>query len=196
MPKQVDHEERRRHLAGAVLHLIGARGLEAATLRAVAAEAGVSMGAVQHYFKTKDEMVLFAMEHNQHLLAARVRKRFAEPPGSAREWFRRVIQEMLPTSEESRAGARLYAALQARAVVDPAMASLAVHAIEGATAFYRARLEDVRQEGGLPADLDVDREARSLYSTVSGLVAPLLFGACTEEEAMEVLDAHLDRMFG
>lgn len=105
-------------------------------------------------------------------------------------------QEMLPLSEESRAGARLYAALQARAVVDPAIAALAVQAFEGMTGFYRAQLEKARQEGGLRADLDVDLAARSLGSVVSGLVPPLLFGVYTEEQAMEVLDEHLDRVFG
>ncbi|GAA2721948.1 TetR/AcrR family transcriptional regulator [Actinocorallia aurantiaca] len=196
MPKQVDHEERRRHIAGAVLRLIGTRGMEAATLRAVAAEAGVSMGAVQHYFKAKEEMVLFAMEHNQALLAVRVQKRFAEPPSSARGRFRLFIRELLPLEEESLAGARLYAALQARAVIDPAIAALAVQAVEGLTGFFRTQLEEVRERGEARADLDADREARSLYSTVSGLVVPLMLGAYTEERAMEVLDAHLERLFG
>ena len=49
---------------------------------------------------------------------------------------------------------------------------------------------------GHRAGLDVGLEARSLYGTVSGLVVPLMLGAYSEERAMEVLDAHLDRLFG
>lgn len=46
MPKQVDHDERRREIATAVLRLVTTGGVEAASLRTVAGEAGVSMGAV------------------------------------------------------------------------------------------------------------------------------------------------------
>ncbi|NLZ97477.1 MAG: TetR family transcriptional regulator, partial [Micrococcus sp.] len=51
MPKIVDHEQRRRELAQAIWSIIALRGLSAVTLRSVAAEAGVSMGTVQHYFR-------------------------------------------------------------------------------------------------------------------------------------------------
>ncbi|MGO8957818.1 MAG: TetR family transcriptional regulator [Streptosporangiaceae bacterium] len=53
MPKQVDHQQRRWHIGEAVLRLIATRGLEAARLRNVAAEAEVSMGTVQHYFTSR-----------------------------------------------------------------------------------------------------------------------------------------------
>ena len=62
MPKQVDHQARRQEIADAVLRLAASQGLDAVTLRHVAAEAGVSMGRVQHYFATKDEMLLFAFQ--------------------------------------------------------------------------------------------------------------------------------------
>ena len=38
------------------------QGWDAISLRNVAAEAGVSMGMVQHYFTTKDQMLRFAVE--------------------------------------------------------------------------------------------------------------------------------------
>jgi len=61
MPKQVDHEARRQRIADAVCRLAARRGLEGVSLRHVAVEAGVSMGQIQHYFTTKDEMLLFAL---------------------------------------------------------------------------------------------------------------------------------------
>ena len=136
------------------------------------------------------------MEHNQELLAARVRLRFATPPASTREGFLWFAEEILPLSEESRTGARLYTAIQARAGSDPAVASLAVLAVEGLTGFFRGQLEQARERGDVRAGLDVDLAARSLYSTVSGLVAPLLFGAYTREQAMGVLGERLEWLFG
>jgi AcrR family transcriptional regulator len=44
--------------------------MEAVSLRQVAAEAGVSMGMVQHYFADKEEMVLFALSSMTEQLRA------------------------------------------------------------------------------------------------------------------------------
>jgi AcrR family transcriptional regulator len=52
--------------------VIGSRGLEAVSLRDVAAQAGVSMGAVQHYFASKDQMLLFALSHMRDRVLARM----------------------------------------------------------------------------------------------------------------------------
>ena len=57
MPRRVDHQLRRKQLADAVMRLAATEGLEEVSLRHVAAEAGVSTGMVQHYFRTKDEMM-------------------------------------------------------------------------------------------------------------------------------------------
>jgi AcrR family transcriptional regulator len=56
----VDREERRSRIAEAILRIAASRGLDEVSLRDVAAEAGVSMGQVQHYFSTKREMLMFA----------------------------------------------------------------------------------------------------------------------------------------
>src|SRR5262249_10546040 len=61
VPKQVDHAERRGRIAEALWTVAERDGIAAATVRHVAAEAGVSVGMVQHYFSTKDEMLLFAL---------------------------------------------------------------------------------------------------------------------------------------
>ena len=67
VPKRADHEERRRQIADALLRTAAMRGLHAAGMREVAAEAGVSLRLVQYYFGTKEELLLAAMQY----LAAR-----------------------------------------------------------------------------------------------------------------------------
>lgn len=58
-----------KEILNAVITLIATRGPEATSVRNVAAEAGVSVGAVQYYFRTKDELLLAAMrEINQQFL--------------------------------------------------------------------------------------------------------------------------------
>src|ERR1700758_964818 len=63
VPKRVDHEERRRQIADALLRTAVTRGLHATGMREVAAEAGVSLRLVQYYFGTKEELLLAAMQH-------------------------------------------------------------------------------------------------------------------------------------
>jgi TetR/AcrR family transcriptional regulator, regulator of biofilm formation and stress response len=50
-------ERRRAELLDAAIHLIGARGIEAVTHRAVAAEAGVPAASTSYYFRSKDELI-------------------------------------------------------------------------------------------------------------------------------------------
>ncbi|MFF4058634.1 TetR/AcrR family transcriptional regulator [Streptomyces sp. NPDC001668] len=60
MPKIVDHEARRADLARALWPVVQRDGVNPASIRAVAAEAGWTYGSVAHYFRTRDEMLLFA----------------------------------------------------------------------------------------------------------------------------------------
>lgn len=52
----------RDHIIEAIVSVIAAGGIEKATVRTVAGEAGVSIGAVQHHFPTKAAMLTAAME--------------------------------------------------------------------------------------------------------------------------------------
>jgi AcrR family transcriptional regulator len=190
MPKKVDHEERRREIAAAVLRLVATRGVEAASLRAVAGEAGVSMGAVQHYFTTRDEMLRFALAHNNTLLAERGARLLAErQPATPRETFRLFCDLLLPFDEDSRTAARLWAGLISRACVDEPTRELAAAAYTGLTDFV------VRQLSGALPDADAGRAARHLVSVIEGLRWPVLFGVYTQEQAMGILDAQFDLIF-
>jgi TetR/AcrR family transcriptional regulator, transcriptional repressor of bet genes len=176
------------------VRLVAAKGVEAASLRAVAAEAGVSMGAVQHYFTTTDEMLLFALDHGNNLLRERIPALLAErQPATPRETFRWFCGLLLPVDEESRTGARLWAALIGRGCVDEPTRKLAADAYAGLTDFFvRGLTEAGHQAAG---EMDVARSARHLVSVIEGLRWPLLFGVYSEQEALAVLDAALDQIF-
>jgi TetR/AcrR family transcriptional regulator, transcriptional repressor of bet genes len=191
MPKQVDHDERRREIATAVLRLVTTRGVEAASLRTVASEAGVSMGAVQHYFTTKDEMLRFALAYGNTLLAERATRLMAEQkPATPRGTFRLFCTLLIPLDEDSRAGARLWAGLISRGCVDEPTRKLAALAYANLTDFVIRQLNDA-----LPGP-DAGQAARHLVSVIEGLRWPVLFGVYSEQQAMDVLDAQLDLIFG
>jgi TetR/AcrR family transcriptional repressor of bet genes len=198
VPKQVDHEERRRHIGGAVLRLMATRGLEAASLRNVAAEAGVSMGTVQHYFTTKQEMLDFAQRYNYERATVRIPQLIAQvpEPRTTKSLLRVLLIDLLGLDGESREGARLSAAMLAHAVIDPQAAATARIAYDGLTGFLATQLDAAQEKGELPGDLDTRHAARQLCAVVQGLGAPILISACTPDQALAVLDDHLAILFG
>jgi TetR/AcrR family transcriptional regulator, transcriptional repressor of bet genes len=197
MPRRVDHEQRRQTIATAVVRLVTTKGVEAASLRAVAAEAGVSMGTVQHYFTTRDEMLLFALEYGNGLLAARIQELIAErKPATPREGFRLLCALLLPLDPDGRTGARLWAGLIARGCVDEPTAKLAAAAYTNLTAFVIRTLAEVMNGQEAAGVMDLAPSARQLVSVIEGLRWPLLFGVYTDQEALQVLDAQLDQIFG
>ncbi|GFE04128.1 hypothetical protein Scani_03960 [Streptomyces caniferus] len=125
MPKQVDHESRRRQIADAVCQLADESGLEGVTLRDVAGRAQVSMGAVQRCFGTKEEMLVFALGQIGERVATRVSARLtASPAQSARTALGHAATEVSLVHEEHRAEARVWLAFVAQAAVSPPLAGI------------------------------------------------------------------------
>ncbi len=61
MPKQV---KRKSEILETARKVINERGIQGATLRAIAEEAGVSTGAIYHYFKSKEEIMYAVMDES------------------------------------------------------------------------------------------------------------------------------------
>ncbi|GAA2481246.1 TetR/AcrR family transcriptional regulator [Winogradskya humida] len=187
MPRLVDHEERRRHIAQALLGIAGAQGLEAVSLREVGQAAGVSMGTVQHYFPTKDAMLVYALQHWLALavhegFTARVRKRL--PPGAPPAppvILTALAAEYLPYDEPSRIDARIAAAFAARGAVDPQVAEALQPAFAGLVTTIKTVLGHTD-----PA------QAWHFAALLDGLRTPVLLGALPYEEALSIVRRHLD----
>jgi len=97
---------------------------------------------------------------------------------------------------EGRSGARLWAALIARGCVDEPTRQLAADAYTNLTAFAVRWLTEATEGQQTTAGTDPAQAARHLVSVVEGLRWPLLFGVYTEQQALDVLDAQLDQIFG
>ncbi|MET9882081.1 TetR/AcrR family transcriptional regulator [Streptomyces sp. NPDC006430] len=202
MPRQVDHEGRRLLIAEAVCRLADERGLEGVTLRDVAARAQVSMGAVQRCFRTKDEMLVFALGYVGERIGERVRARLVRSPAqSAGTALGHAVTEVALLREEHRAEARVWLAFVAQAAVSEPLAAT-LKASYAALQEVFSRLVSEAAEGARTAEgadiaagaapLDPQREARALLALADGLTAHVLIGHLTPREAREVLHAHLD----
>jgi len=77
MPKIVDHDERRRALASAAAEAVARNGLDGVKLSDIARAAGVTTGALAHYFPDKDAVLAAALEEICARLVARIEARGA-----------------------------------------------------------------------------------------------------------------------
>ncbi|MBW8766715.1 MAG: TetR family transcriptional regulator, partial [Geodermatophilales bacterium] len=82
MPKRVDHDERRRQLTEAMLRIASTRGLQAVSMREVAAEAAVSLRVVQYYFTDKQTLLNSGLTELAARLDRRVKARAAAAGGN------------------------------------------------------------------------------------------------------------------
>jgi AcrR family transcriptional regulator len=195
MPKIVDHEARRAELAAAVWRLASREGLDAVTIRRVAAEAGWSTGALAHYFDDKEELLLFAFE----TVADRVGRRIVKAAERARdplELVRTQLVEGLPIDTERRAEVRVWFAFLGLAETRPRLAK----AGRDAYRLWRERvaktLAAAQRHGLLDASTDVEREAAALIALVDGIAIQATFDprSVSAERQLEILDDRLSRL--
>src|SRR5436309_895753 len=74
VPKIVDAVARRQEVVEAVFRIVAVDGLERASLREVADEAGLAVGSVRHYFSSSDDLQVFAFAAVVDRIVARLEK--------------------------------------------------------------------------------------------------------------------------
>lgn len=108
----------------AVITLTTTRGPEAMSVRNVAAEAGVSIGAVQHHFRTKEDLLLAAMDAVNERFIARLGSLLTDTD-DPKDRVRRFLHEIALGPESEKADdtseAIVWTVFAARASVDPAI---------------------------------------------------------------------------
>ena len=189
MPRQVDPEQRRAELAEAVWTVIRRDGLQRASVRNVAREAGLSMGSLRHYFATQSELLCFAMQLVGDRARARVRA--LQPAADPRATAERLLQELVPLDDERRAEAEVWLAL-----VDPGQRAIhqRIHdELNGACATALTLLADA---GLTPANLDIPLEATRLHALLDGLAVHAVMRPeqVPPERIRAVIARHLDTL--
>lgn len=197
MPRQVDHEERRRQIAEAVWRLAMRGGLEQVTLRQVAAEADVSARLLQYYFGTRDQVLLGALEILNVEAEQQAEARMAslgDAPG-IRAIVRGVLLEMLPLDAQRRDRQVVYAAYFVRFLTEPALAAVARAATPELADLVCDLIIRAQKLGEVGGRISAAAEGAFLIAGAEGLQTRVLLGQCTPEHAIEVLDQQLDRIF-
>ncbi|WP_093576588.1 TetR/AcrR family transcriptional regulator [Amycolatopsis rubida] len=199
MPRVVDGEERRAHIADAVLRLAAKGGLHAVSLRAVAAESGLNIGSVRHYFDSQHELMRFAMRTTIDRTTARLVERREQtgplselPPGEVVGQLTDFLSELLPLDERRRTEVTVLVEFLLAARADPGLDDLAREAVQGTVTLAR-RILDAQARSGRFEPKDPEVEAPRLAALLDGLAfrAVLQPELTSPEECVAVLRAHL-----
>lgn len=178
---------RQQELADAALRLIAQGGLPAATFRAVAAEAGCSVGAVQKAFASRATMITAAF--------TRLRERsVAMPAGepgrpSLREWLVDMFLQVLPLDAPRRATQMQSDAFAQWAMDDPAAAAEIAESDEAIRGRLAQLIGRARAEGEVPEHVDPQQAAWAVLVVANGAAQQLLYDPVSESATRERLTA-------
>ncbi|MEW2504936.1 TetR family transcriptional regulator C-terminal domain-containing protein [Amycolatopsis sp. NPDC047767] len=195
MPKVIDGEQRRADIADAVLRLAARDGLPAVSLRSVAAESGLNIGSVRHYFDGQRDLMRFAMRSTIDRVSARLERRRASlrplselTPDEAAAQLTDFLAELLPLDAPRRAEATVLVEFLVAARVDTDLTELAHEALDGTLALAR-RIVSALSLPPAAADLEAER----LAALLDGLTfrSALHPEATPPEVCRDVLRAHL-----
>lgn len=123
MPKIVDHAQRRAEIGWAVARLVEEQGVQAVSVRTVAAAAGYQPSTLRHYFPSSDQMLAHALilvrQRQQQRLAA---KKWPTDPRAA---IREAWLEALPLDADRVTETHVWLAVSITARTQPARRTLA-----------------------------------------------------------------------
>lgn len=192
MPRRVDTKARRAEIAAAAARVIADAGLEGATLRDVASEAGWTTGVLTHYFTDKRELLVLAMEyslehlHNRHLVDISTRG----------DELRVLLEQALPVDADRLRHWKVTLALMMQAWNDPGLAEVK----ERAYRRWRHRIEAVIAEGieqgQYVTAVDPTNTAEELIAIVDGVALQSIFDPdrWPAEKQLGFLNRHLDTL--
>ena len=194
MPKIVDHDLQRVKFAEAAMSLIARHGLEGVTMRAVAAEAGLSYGSLFHYFNSKDELLMHAVRHSTSLQTKRVNEYTSQYSGL--KALEHLLCDDVIITESTRDDWLVWLTFLYKAALQASFATAYAELIDGWQARIAGLLDDARQAGEIRKELDVGFEAMAIwaYSAGIGQLSLLHPDLLPVELQKQLITAYLDKL--
>ena len=193
MPKIVDHERRRAEIVQTTWRVIARHGLDGATMREVAAEAGYANGALKPYFPAKSDLMEATFRHVFSRTNARISTATERLAGF--EALRAFCLEVLPLDADRLDEARVVIAFWQQALSDPAQARVNETAMAQWRAGIRDWLEEAhRQDDGQATDAAAEALLNFLLGAQVAAVFDPRFNSANQLVAQ--LDGQLARLRG
>ena len=166
-PTQQRAQETRRRLLAAGFEVFARRGYGLGTVDEIAAEAGVSMGALYHHFSSKED--LFKALLADHLNEARVELSVLRDATSLRDAIERFVGFWFNHLRTDEVFSRLILECWALGAREPWAREVVKPFMEEGQRLIAEGLGIARRAGFLRSNIDIDAAAAIIYATMEGL---------------------------
>ncbi|GIN58771.1 HTH-type transcriptional regulator PksA [Lederbergia ruris] len=192
MPKIVDHEKRKKQIAEATWKVILEQGMEGATVRNIAKEAGLSLGALRYYFSTQDELFVYAMKLVKENATERINK-IAASESPPFEKVMAILLEIVPIDAQTMAEMEVWFAyvFYTRHKED-VFAAKKDEIFKG----MKKLLLYLQERQILRSSLDIEIETERLYALIDGLALHALLEPqrMDKERIVKVIQYHMKKI--
>lgn len=194
MPKVVDHDLRREEIAEAAWRVIARHGLHAATVREIASEARSSTGVLAHYFRDKDELLLYALRLATERTARRMAHRIRG--ASEPEALRAVLLEALPLDDERQVEWRIWLSFWGYAVSDTLLTREQKKRYAQWRGLVRNLILACQRQGAIRHGIAAEEEADSIVALIDGIGIQATFepDRVRPEHQTALVDRYLSRL--
>jgi AcrR family transcriptional regulator len=192
MPKKVDHKLRREDFMAAAYRMIKKKGINGATFRAVAKEAGYTTGALVHYVDSMDKLLVEASEFSAREVRADMEKAAALP--DKLEALRHVLYLALPSDEDKRGNWNFFLGFWERSAQSAEVRRLThLRYVEWLKRTARL-IKNARDAGDLPKDLDIRKASRACVAMIDGIATQTLRSGSplSPKDQRELVDAWIE----
>jgi AcrR family transcriptional regulator len=187
--------ERREQLIAAAARVIARSGYDAATVRDVAREAGVSTGVIAYYFEGKDDLFAHVLRSASRAFRTRLAcaSDGAETP---RQRLLALAEAATPADDDAVRAHALWIDFWARAARDPALAALTVRLYDGWRSEIADTVRDGQREGDFRPDADPEAFARGYAAAADGLATHVVLhrGVVSPEDMRAACAALVDAL--
>ncbi|GAA2226888.1 TetR/AcrR family transcriptional regulator [Streptomyces nogalater] len=200
MPRVADHDARQGQISDAVQRLIVRDGLHAVTVARTAAEAGISVGLVQHYFTAKDEMLLATFTRVNERFTARVGELVNRGEVAGRtiaEMLRQALAELIPLDDTRRAEFLVRLAFAGQAAHNARLAAVQRETLAHVRARVARAIHNGTACGEVPEGVDAAGQALEIVAFVEGLALHRHIDpdGTPDSAVLAALDDRLGRVF-
>lgn len=194
MPRIVNHEKKRKSIAEAAWSIIKKEGIEKASIRRVAIEAGMSAGALRHYFSTKDEMLLFIMDY--YLEEGKKRSQSKSWSDNPLQAVAEVLLELISIDEEKKIETSVWWILALQSLTSDTLKEKKDEMTNGMYELASSMIEILVLQGILSDSTNVKLEKSRLAALIDGLSIHALLrpDVYSPDKVKEVIRYHLETL--
>ncbi|WP_016951028.1 TetR/AcrR family transcriptional regulator [Anabaena sp. PCC 7108] len=177
----MSYDNRRIEVANAAWRVIIREGLDRTSMRAIAQELGSSTGVVTHYFRDKEELILFALERVFENVLENMKVCIKGQEGIDR--LEQIIFTALPLNISDKADWKVWVAFLGYSIGREHLVQEHQKRYDVLQQIISQELADLQRANLIRADLDVTLEANALIALVDGIGTRIVI--CPEQFSAE-----------